>query len=162
MKSIQQWIDRFAERGVRQAAQLSGRRSALAKLGSVMVGTAFALPMLPFDRSGRAHAAGPVGLDFEHNWGGTNSRDWVIFGRVAHAWVTGSEAALLEVQTSSQHFFQRPDASHVELGVLRRCQRPLTAPSRRSLSCACGPAGQNPTRESNVPRPSIDLADRER
>ena len=56
MKSVQEWIDRFAERRVRQAAQLSGRRSALAKLGSVMVGTAFALPMLPFDRSGRAYA----------------------------------------------------------------------------------------------------------
>ncbi len=63
MKSVQEWIDRFAERRVRQAAQLSGRRSALAKLGSVMVGTAFALPMLPFDRSGKAHAAGPAGLD---------------------------------------------------------------------------------------------------
>ena len=57
MKRIQEWIDRFAERRVRQAAQLSGRRSALARLGSVMVGTAFALPMLPFDRSGGAAQA---------------------------------------------------------------------------------------------------------
>jgi len=59
MKRIQQWIDRFAERGAREAAQRTSRRSTLARLGTVMVGAA-ALPMLPFDRSGKAHAA-PAG-----------------------------------------------------------------------------------------------------
>lgn len=59
MKRIQQWIDRFAEQGVRGAAQRTSRRSTLARLGTVMVGAA-ALPMLPFDRSGKAHAA-PTG-----------------------------------------------------------------------------------------------------
>ncbi len=58
MKRIQEWIDRFAERRVRDAAQRSSRRSTLARLGTVMVGAA-ALPMLPFDRSGRAQAASP-------------------------------------------------------------------------------------------------------
>ena len=57
MKPIQQWIDRFTERGVRHAAQMTSRRGALARLGAVLVGT-IALPMLPFDRSGNAHAAG--------------------------------------------------------------------------------------------------------
>lgn len=60
-----------------------------------------------------------VGLDFEHNWGGANSRDWVIFGWFAHSWVTGSREALLEVQTSSQHFFQRPDATRFSLDSTR-------------------------------------------
>jgi methylamine dehydrogenase light chain len=55
MKRIQEWIDRIAERRVRQAAQLTSRRGALARVGAVMVGT-MALPMLPFDRSGKAYA----------------------------------------------------------------------------------------------------------
>ena len=49
------WIDRFFEHQTRRAAQRTGRRSVLATLGKVMVGT-MALPVLPFDRS--AHAAG--------------------------------------------------------------------------------------------------------
>ncbi|EHP37920.1 amine dehydrogenase [Cupriavidus basilensis OR16] len=48
------WIDRFFEHQTRRAAQRTGRRSVLATLGKVMVGT-MALPVLPFDRS--AHAA---------------------------------------------------------------------------------------------------------
>ncbi len=57
MKRIQEWIDRMAERRVRQAAQLTSRRGALARFGAVMVGT-MAMPMLPFDRSGNAYAQG--------------------------------------------------------------------------------------------------------
>lgn len=48
------WLDRFFEHQTRRAAQRTGRRSMLATLGKVMVGT-MALPVLPFDRS--AHAA---------------------------------------------------------------------------------------------------------
>ena len=61
MKRFQEWIDRMAERRVRQAAQLTSRRGALARVGAVMVGT-MALPMLPFDRSGKAYAQ-PTGND---------------------------------------------------------------------------------------------------
>ena len=50
--SFFQWIDRMAQRRVRQVAQNHGRRSLLNKLGAVMVGGAV-LPMLPFDRSGQ-------------------------------------------------------------------------------------------------------------
>ena len=57
MKRIQEWIDRMAERRVRQAAQLTSRRGGLARFGAVMVGT-MAMPMLPFDRSGNAYAQG--------------------------------------------------------------------------------------------------------
>lgn len=55
MTRIEKWLDRFTERRVRRAAQLTSRRSAVAKVGAALVGTAV-LPMLPFDRSGRAHA----------------------------------------------------------------------------------------------------------
>jgi methylamine dehydrogenase light chain len=55
MKRIQGWIDGFAERRVRQTARLTSRRSALARLGTLMMGAAVALPMLPFDRSGKVY-----------------------------------------------------------------------------------------------------------
>ncbi len=56
---IQQWIDKLAERQVRSCAQNLSRRSAVAKIGTALVGGAV-LPMLPFDRSGgEAHAASP-------------------------------------------------------------------------------------------------------
>ncbi len=65
MTLFEKWLDRFTERRVRHTAQLVGRRSALAKLGTVLVGGAV-LPMLPFDRSGNAyaqHGAGGGGPD---------------------------------------------------------------------------------------------------
>ncbi len=52
-----------------------------------------------------------VGVDFEHNWGGSNARNWAIWGFAGETWVNGSTTALLDVQTSSTHFFQRPDAT---------------------------------------------------
>ena len=52
------WFDDFFEKKSRQVAQSASRRSTLARIGSVMVGTAFMLPVLPFDRIGsNAHAA---------------------------------------------------------------------------------------------------------
>jgi methylamine dehydrogenase light chain len=55
MTLFENWLDRFTERRVRSAAQLTSRRSAVAKLGTVLVGGAV-LPMLPFDRSNNAYA----------------------------------------------------------------------------------------------------------
>jgi len=55
MTLFEKWLDRFTERRVRHAAQLTSRRSAVAKLGAALVGSAV-LPMLPFDRSGKAYA----------------------------------------------------------------------------------------------------------
>jgi methylamine dehydrogenase light chain len=63
MSALETWLDRIAERGVRRAARTIGRRSALARIGALLVGGA-ALPMLPFDRSaGPAHAAPPPAHD---------------------------------------------------------------------------------------------------
>ncbi len=55
--SLLAWIDGFAERSARKVAQNAGRRSFLAKAGTLMLGGALA-PMLPYDRSdGAAYAA---------------------------------------------------------------------------------------------------------
>ena len=53
------WFDGFIENGTRRAARNVSRRSALARIGRLLVGTAFALPVLPFDRVAGAapHAA---------------------------------------------------------------------------------------------------------
>lgn len=59
-------VDRTGEAGARLAARRYGRRSFLAKAGTLIVGGTF-LPMLPFDRSsGQAEAAeGPAGAPAE-------------------------------------------------------------------------------------------------
>jgi hypothetical protein len=44
-------------------------------------------------------------------------KDWVVTGKVAMSSVTGSTAAIAQVQQSAQHYFQRPDASEVHLNA---------------------------------------------
>ena len=55
--NLSRWIDARVERRARRVAQMTGRRSWLARFGTMLVGGAV-LPVLPFDRSG-AHAAAP-------------------------------------------------------------------------------------------------------
>jgi methylamine dehydrogenase light chain len=55
------WFDKFFESGSRRTAQRVSRRSAISQIGKLMVGTAFVLPVLPFDRVGKAQAAEPKG-----------------------------------------------------------------------------------------------------
>jgi hypothetical protein len=43
-----------------------------------------------------------------------SKRDWVVSGRVAASHVVGSTAAVTRLQEASQHYFNRPDAPHVE------------------------------------------------
>ena len=45
------WFDDFFEKKVRNVAQRSSRRNALARISKVLVSSAFILPILPFDRS---------------------------------------------------------------------------------------------------------------
>ena len=52
------WLDAFTERRARRLASQTSRRSALVRVGRVMVAAAFTLPVLPFDRSSQALAAG--------------------------------------------------------------------------------------------------------
>lgn len=57
-------------------------------------------------------SASAAGLDFRHEWG---HRSWLAFGDIEFSRVAGSTAAITATQRRSNHFFQRPDASH--LGV---------------------------------------------
>jgi hypothetical protein len=52
------------------------------------------------------------GLDFEHTWG---DRGWELLGVVATSRVTGSAPALLRLQRSPAHYFQRPDTDYLVL-----------------------------------------------
>ena len=51
------WFDDFFEQRARTAARSISRRSALTRIGKLMVGSALLLPVLPFDRIGKAVAA---------------------------------------------------------------------------------------------------------
>ncbi|MFN8572934.1 MAG: DUF5916 domain-containing protein [Gemmatimonadaceae bacterium] len=52
------------------------------------------------------------GFDFRHEWG---KRAWVSFGDIEFSRVDGSASAITATQRRSNHFFQRPDASHLEV-----------------------------------------------
>jgi hypothetical protein len=47
------------------------------------------------------------GIDFEHNW---KERTWYVASNSTFSNVLGSKEAILETQTSSARYFQRPDA----------------------------------------------------
>jgi hypothetical protein len=52
------------------------------------------------------------GIDFSHQWA---QRTWFLDGFVAGSHVTGSTAAITATQVEPYHYFQRPDADHLEL-----------------------------------------------
>ncbi len=58
---------------------------------------------------GRAFSGG---LDFEHTW---SDREWAVFGFLAGTLVEGTPEAMLELQQSSSHYFQRPDARGLDV-----------------------------------------------
>ena len=59
-----QWLDRYFEQRARAVAKRTSRRGALARIGSIVVGTAVGLPLLPFDRVGNhAYAQGKAKRD---------------------------------------------------------------------------------------------------
>jgi len=61
MTRLFDFLDSLTERRARQIASSTSRRSALARAGKFMVASAFVLPVLPFDRTSQAHAAGAHG-----------------------------------------------------------------------------------------------------
>jgi hypothetical protein len=52
------------------------------------------------------------GIDFSHQW---SQRTWTLQGFVASSHVTGTRAAMIATQRLPYHYFQRPDADHLEL-----------------------------------------------
>jgi len=52
------------------------------------------------------------GLNFIHRW---SDREWALFGFFATSHVRGDTAAILRVQTNSNHFLQRPDKEWAEI-----------------------------------------------
>lgn len=52
------------------------------------------------------------GVDWEHQWG---NRSWAFVGYVAGSHVRGDSTAMIRLQRSSVHYFQRPDAKRLTL-----------------------------------------------
>ncbi len=61
-------------------------------------------------------AAYAGGLDFEQRW---RDRSYVLEVKGLASLVRGSRSAILATQTASAHYFQRPDAKHVEVDSMR-------------------------------------------
>ena len=57
-----------------------------------------------------------AGIDFMHYWAG---RRWSLDGYVQGSRIEGSAEAIAATQRSSAHYFQRPDADHVEFDPTR-------------------------------------------
>ena len=55
------------------------------------------------------------GVDFFHQW---KQRTWTLQGFVASSHVTGDRGAITGTQRLPYHYFQRPDATHLELDTL--------------------------------------------
>ena len=52
------------------------------------------------------------GVDFRHEWG---NHGWAVYGDAEGSRVQGSTSAILATQRRSNHYFQRPDADHLEV-----------------------------------------------
>ena len=59
------------------------------------------------------------GIDFEHMWGGASGRDLRLWGFYSGSLVNGSQDALVRIQQSSTHYFQRPDADYLAVDSTR-------------------------------------------
>ena len=58
-----------------------------------------------------------TGLDFEHQWG---DRTWAVGGLFALSHVRGDSLAIARIQRSSNHYWQRPDATRDEIDPTAR------------------------------------------
>ncbi len=62
-------------------------------------------------------SATTAGLDFFHQW---NNRNYYLGANIVASHVQGTEAAILQTQTSIPHLFQKTDADHVEVDPTRQ------------------------------------------
>jgi hypothetical protein len=58
----------------------------------------------------QAYAAGMDGYYYLDS-----KKNWVVHGKIAGSWLTGSTSAIDRLEHSPQHYFQRPDTEHVSL-----------------------------------------------
>ncbi len=66
----------------------------------------------PETRDALHDAAYAGGVDFRHEF---RNRSWALFGDAELSHVRGSTAAITSTQRLSRHYFQRPDADHLEV-----------------------------------------------
>jgi len=66
----------------------------------------------PLARSALRSDALASGVDFRHEFA---NRRWVVRGDAEASRISGTPASIVAVQTASNHFFQRPDATHLEV-----------------------------------------------
>jgi hypothetical protein len=93
-----------------------GRARREVRGGETFVGGVFTSTLRKLDepalKNALHSAAYATGIDFRHEWG---KRTWVVFGDGEVSRVEGSTSAIIATQRRSNHFFQRPDATHLEV-----------------------------------------------
>lgn len=52
------------------------------------------------------------GVDFRHEWA---NRSWAVRGDAEMSRIAGTAQSIMDVQRASNHYFQRPDAEHLEV-----------------------------------------------
>ncbi len=63
----------------------------------------------------RISASYSAGIRWEHNWGGSRSRDWQFWGFLAGSHIRGPSESLVRIQRDINHNFQRPDDDEVRV-----------------------------------------------
>ena len=94
---------------VRTRKEFNEARQAIGVVGTVM-GRDLSNDRLYSIMNQRAFSGGIDGWVFLDQ-----EKDWVVTGWAGASYVEASKARMLSLQRSSQHFFQRPDADHVEV-----------------------------------------------
>lgn len=79
-------------------------------IGGIVTSVVRDLPNGDFDYMNELALSG--GIDFSHRW---SDGDYEIEGNLTGSHIRGSEEAMLEAQTSSARYFQRPDAHYLEI-----------------------------------------------
>ncbi|HUQ45106.1 MAG TPA: DUF5916 domain-containing protein [Gemmatimonadaceae bacterium] len=88
--------------------EMNGGRS---MLGGMLTGVSRALDTDALQSALRSSAT-VGGVDFRHE---TPGRRWAIRGDVESSLIRGTPSSIVAVQHASRHYFQRPDASHLEV-----------------------------------------------
>ncbi len=88
--------------------------------GKTVIGGAFTNTHRFLEKSGidgLVRNANTAGIDFMHSFG--EDRDWFVSFNGAVSNLSGSEEAIRDLQESSVHLFQRPDADYLEVDPTR-------------------------------------------